>query len=259
MIIVIIEIQMKLEIKNLNVKVEGKEIIRSLNLTIEQGKIHAIMGPNGSGKSTLANVIMGNPKYEASGKIIFKGQNLLDLPTNERSKLGIYLAFQYPIEIQGVSFLTFMWAAYKARFSDPKIKSIIEFKKYLEEKLALLGLDKSFGARDMNLGFSGGEKKRAEIVQMIILEPAIAILDETDSGLDIDSLKVVSESINNMKNPNVGLLIITHYQRILSYIHPDIVNVMYQGNIIESGSKELALRLEKEGYASVIKNGISEH
>jgi Fe-S cluster assembly ATP-binding protein len=246
-----------LKIKGLKVEIEGKEIINSLNLDIEQGKLCAIMGPNGSGKSTLAHVLMGHPKYKVTGgEIIFKGKNILELKPDERAKLGIYLAFQYPIEVQGISFLTFMWASYKGRFSNNgKIKSIIEFKKYLEEKLALVGLDKTFVTRELNFGFSGGEKKRAEIVQMMILEPEIAIMDETDSGLDIDSLRVVAENVNKIKNPNLGILIITHYQRILNYLHPDYVHVMHKGRIIQSGTDQLAEELEKHGYANVIKNG----
>ncbi len=242
-----------LVIKNLHVAIEGKEIIKGLNLTIEQGKVHAIMGPNGTGKSTLAYTLMGHPNYEVTeGEVWFKGQNILELEPDERAHLGLFLAFQYPVAIPGVTVANFLRMAINARrkAENPEDRgiSIPEFRRLLKEKMKLLQMNPSFAGRYLNDGFSGGEKKRAEILQMATLEPEIAILDETDSGLDIDALRVVSEGVNALRGPNLGVLVITHYQRILNYIKPDYVHVMMDGRIVESGGPELALHLEEHGY-----------
>ncbi|GAB4522398.1 MAG: Fe-S cluster assembly ATPase SufC [Anaerolineales bacterium] len=242
-----------LEIRDLHVAIEGKEIIKGLNLTIEQGKVHAIMGPNGTGKSTLAYTLMGHPKYEVTGgEVLFRGQNILELEPDERSHLGIFLAFQYPVAIPGVTVANFLRMALNARrkAQNPEDKgvSIPEFRRLLKAKMDLLEMDHAFAGRYLNDGFSGGEKKRAEILQMAVLEPQIAILDETDSGLDIDALRIVSEGVNALRGENLGVLLITHYQRILNYIQPDYVHVMMEGHIVESGGPELALHLEEHGY-----------
>ena len=242
-----------LEIKNLHVNIEGKEILKGFNLTIEQGKVHAIMGPNGTGKSTLAYTLMGHPSYEVTeGEVIFKGQNVLELEPDERSRLGIFLAFQYPVAIPGVTVANFLRTALNARRRaenpDDKGVPIPEFRKLLKEKMAMLKMDQNFAGRYLNDGFSGGEKKRAEILQMATLQPEIAILDETDSGLDIDALRIVSEGVNALMNKDMGVLVITHYQRLLNYIKPDYVHVMYGGKIVESGGPDLALHLEEKGY-----------
>lgn len=244
-----------LEIRNLHAKVEGedKAILRGVNLTIKQGEVHAMMGPNGSGKSTLANVLMGNPAYEVTdGEIIFEGQNVLEMEPDERSRLGMFLAFQYPVSIPGVTVANFLRHAINARLKaeDPESKgiSISEFRRLLKNKMDMLHMDHSFAGRYLNEGFSGGEKKRAEILQMAALEPTLAILDETDSGLDIDALRIVSEGVQTLKGPNLGVLVITHYQRILDYIKPEYVHVMFQGQIVESGGADLALKLEAQGY-----------
>ena len=242
-----------LEIKNLHVNIEGKEILKGFNLTIEQGKVHAIMGPNGTGKSTLAYTLMGHPSYEVTeGEVFFKGQNVLELEPDERSRLGIFLAFQYPVAIPGVTVANFLRTALNARRRaenpDDKGVPIPEFRKLLKEKMAMLKMDQNFAGRYLNDGFSGGEKKRAEILQMATLQPEIAILDETDSGLDIDALRIVSEGVNALMNKDMGVLVITHYQRLLNYIKPDYVHVMYGGKIVESGGPDLALHLEEKGY-----------
>ena len=243
----------ELVIRNLHVNVEGKEILKGLNLTLPQGEVHAIMGPNGTGKSTLAYTLMGHPKYEVTkGEVIFKGQNILELSPEERAHLGIFLAFQYPVAIPGVTLANFLRAAInakrKAANPDDEGISVAEFRKLLMEKMRLLKMDPSFAGRYLNDGFSGGEKKRAEILQMAMLEPEIAILDETDSGLDIDALRIVSEGVNALRGPDLGVLVITHYQRILRYIKPDKVHIMMDGRIVESGGPELAEHLEEHGY-----------
>jgi Fe-S cluster assembly ATP-binding protein len=243
----------ELVIKNLHVNIEGKEILKGLNLTINQGEIHAIMGPNGTGKSTLAYTLMGHPSYEVTGgEVWFKGENILELDADERSRLGIFLAFQYPVAIPGVTVANFLRSALNARrrSNNPEDKGvpIPEFRKTLKEKMSLLKMDHSFAGRYLNDGFSGGEKKRAEILQMATLKPEIAILDETDSGLDIDALRVVADGVNALMGPEMGVLVITHYQRLLNYIKPDFVHVMFDGLIVESGGPELALQLEEQGY-----------
>lgn len=242
-----------LEIRNLHATVEGKEILRGVNLTINQGEVHALMGPNGSGKSTLANVLLGNPAYEVTdGEILFEGENLLEMETDERSRAGLFLAFQYPVGIPGVTLANFLRLAINSRMKaeNPESKgiSISDFRKLMRARMDNLAMDHSFAGRYLNEGFSGGEKKRAEILQMAVLEPKVAILDETDSGLDIDALRIVSEGVNKLRGPGLGVLVITHYQRILNYIKPEFIHVMFQGQIVESGGPELALHLEENGY-----------
>ena len=243
----------QLEIRNLHVSIEGKEILKGVDLTVEQGKVHAIMGPNGTGKSTLAYTLVGHPSYTVTeGEVFFKGQNLLELKPDERSRLGIFLAFQYPVAIPGVTVANFLRTALNARrrAQNPEDKGIPipEFRKMLKEKMNLLHVDQNFAGRYLNEGFSGGEKKRAEILQMATLTPEIAILDETDSGLDIDALRIVADGVNALMNKDLGMLIITHYQRLLNYIKPDYVHVMLDGKIVESGGPDLALHLEDQGY-----------
>ena len=243
----------QLEIKNLHVSIEDKEILKGLSLTINQGEIHAIMGPNGTGKSTLAYTLMGHPNYIVTeGEIIFKGRNVLELEPDERSRAGIFLAFQYPVAIPGVTVANFLRTAINARRRavNPEDKGmpIPEFRKMLKEKMAMLKMDQAFAGRYLNDGFSGGEKKRAEILQMATLKPEIAILDETDSGLDIDALRIVAEGVNALSGPELGVLVITHYQRLLNYIKPDFVHIMLDGRIVESGGPDLALHLEEQGY-----------
>jgi Fe-S cluster assembly ATP-binding protein len=243
----------ELKIVNLHVSIDGKEILKGLNLTIPQGQVHAIMGPNGTGKSTLAYTIMGHPSYEVTaGEILFKDQNILELETDARSRSGIFLAFQYPVSIPGVTVANFLRTALNARRRaiNPEDKGVAipEFRKMLIEKMNMLKMDHAFAGRYLNEGFSGGEKKRAEILQMAVLKPEIAVLDETDSGLDIDALRIVSEGVNTLRGSDLGVLVITHYQRILNYIKPDVVHVMMDGRIVESGGPELALNLEEHGY-----------
>ena len=243
----------ELVIKDLQVSIEGKEILKGFNLTIKQGEVHAIMGPNGTGKSTLAYTLMGHPSYSVTaGEVTFKGQNILELEPDERSRAGIFLAFQYPVSIPGVTVANFLRTAINARrrAANPEDKGIPipEFRKMLKEKMGLLKMDNAFAGRYLNDGFSGGEKKRAEILQMATLRPEIAILDETDSGLDIDALRIVSEGVNALSGPDMGVLVITHYQRLLNYIKPDYVHIMMGGRIVESGGPELALHLEEAGY-----------
>ncbi|MDZ4770282.1 MAG: Fe-S cluster assembly ATPase SufC [Chloroflexota bacterium] len=242
-----------LEIRNLHASVEGKPILRGVNLTVNQGEVHALMGPNGSGKSTLANVMMGNPAYEVTdGEIVFGGENLLELEADARSRAGLFLAFQYPVGIPGVTLANFLRLAINARMKaeDPNSKGIgiTDFRRMLRAKMDSLQMDHSFAGRYLNEGFSGGEKKRAEILQMAVLNPKIAVLDETDSGLDIDALRIVSEGVNTLRGPGLGVLVITHYQRILNYIHPEYVHVIFNGRIVESGGADLAVKLEETGY-----------
>jgi Fe-S cluster assembly ATP-binding protein len=241
-----------LEIRDLHVAVEGKPILKGLSLAVNKGEIHALMGPNGSGKSTLANALMGNPKYEiTSGSIVLNGEDVLELSADERGRKGLFLAFQYPTAIPGVSVANFLRMALTARRKEMGIEKPLppkEFRALVKEKMALLRMDDSFAGRYINDGFSGGEKKRAEILQMAVLQPEIAILDETDSGLDIDALRVVSEGVNALSGPNLGVLLITHYQRILNYIKPQFVHVLVDGRIVKSGGPELAHELEAQGY-----------
>ena len=243
-----------LKIKGLHAKVDGKEILRGVDLTLEAGQVHAIMGPNGSGKSTLSYVLSGREGYEVTaGSITFKGQDLLAMETEERARAGVFLALQYPVEIPGVPNATFLKSAVNAvrasRGENPL--DAIEFLKRAKEKLAALKMDQAFLSRAVNVGFSGGEKKRNDIFQMAMLEPALAILDETDSGLDIDALRIVSEGVNALRSPERAMLVITHYQRLLDYIVPDKVHVLSKGRIVKTGGKELALELERTGYAGV--------
>ena len=243
----------ELVINHLSVNIENKPILKGVDLSIRQGEVHAIMGPNGTGKSTLANTLMGHPSYKVTGgEVCIDGQNILELRPDERSRLGIFLAFQYPVSIPGVTVANFLRTAINSRRRavNPNDKgiSIPEFRKLLMEKMDYLKMDHSFAGRYLNEGFSGGEKKRAEILQMAVLKPKFAILDETDSGLDIDALRIVSEGVNSLRGPDLGVLVITHYQRILNYIHPDFVHVMMDGKIVESGDADLALNLEQHGY-----------
>ncbi len=243
----------QLEIKDLHVSVEGKPILKGVDLTVRQGEIHAIMGPNGTGKSTLAYTLMGHPAYEVTkGEVFFKGQNILELAPDERARLGLFLAFQYPVAIPGVTVANFLRTALNARrkalHPEDKGIPIPEFRRMLKAKMEMLKMPYDFAGRYLNDGFSGGEKKRAEILQLATLQPEIAILDETDSGLDIDALRIVSEGVNALAGPNLGILVITHYQRILNYIRPDFVHVMLDGRIVESGGADLAQRLEELGY-----------
>jgi len=242
-----------LKIENLSVTAEDQPILKGLDLEIPQGEVHAIMGPNGTGKTTLAYALMGHPRYIiTSGSVTLNGTDLLSLPTEERSKQGVFLAFQYPVAIPGVTVANFLRTAINAhrKSKDPGNKGIpiLEFRNLLIEKMKLLKMNPSMAGRYLNDGFSGGEKKRVEILQMAMLEPRIAILDETDSGLDIDALRIVSEGINTLINENLGILIITHYQRILNYLNPDVVHVMVDGRILRTGGPDLATKLEKEGY-----------
>jgi Fe-S cluster assembly ATP-binding protein len=257
-----------LVIKNLHVDVEGQAILKGLNFEMNRGEVHAIMGPNGSGKSTLANTLMGHPAYEVTaGEIWLKGENLVGLPADARSRLGLFLAFQYPSSIPGVSVANFLRTAINARYEQavrggngngqPRGISMRDFRKLLKEKMAMLQMDPSFARRYLNEGFSGGEKKRMEILQMAMLQPEIAILDETDSGLDIDALRIVSEGVNELMNPELGVLVITHYQRILNYISPEHVHILLGGRIVMTGGPELALELEERGY-DWVKEAVSK-
>ncbi len=240
-----------LEIRNLHATVEGKEILKGINLTVKAGEIHAIMGPNGSGKSTLANVLAGRDLYQVTeGEILFEGKNLLEMPPEERAREGIFLAFQYPVEIPGVSNIYFLKTALNEKRKHQGLPELdaADFLAIVKEKSKIVEIDQSLLNRPVNEGFSGGEKKRNEIFQMAVLEPKLAILDETDSGLDIDALRAVAEGVNRLKNKDNAFLIITHYQRLLQYIVPDFVHVLYNGQIVKSGGRELALELEEKGY-----------
>jgi len=242
-------VMQQLEIKNLNVAIGDTEIVRDLNLSLGAGEVHAIMGPNGSGKSTLAKVIAGHPHYRVrGGEVLMDGENVLDLDPDERSRKGLFLAFQYPSEVPGVTIANFLRAAVQARLPEGEELEATEYYAKLYEKMDALEIPRAFTSRAVNEGFSGGEKKRCEILQMAMLEPRYAVLDETDSGLDIDALKVVARGVNTLRGPNLGVLLITHYQRLLNYIVPDFVHVMVQGRIVRSGGKELALELEEKGY-----------
>ena len=236
-----------LEVKDLEVTVEGKQILNGLSLTVPAGEVHAIMGPNGSGKSTLANTLMGHPRYVVTGgRIFLKGEDVTDMPPDERARKGMFLAMQYPTSIPGVTMVNFLRAALKA--VQGKDVPVREFRERLFEAMAILKMDESFARRYVNEGFSGGEKKRAEVLQMSLLRPAMAVMDETDSGLDIDALRTVSEGINALRNEEMGILLITHYQRILNYVMPDHIHVLYRGRIVRSGGRELATELEEKGY-----------
>jgi Fe-S cluster assembly ATP-binding protein len=239
-----------LEIRGLHAEVEGKEILRGIDLAVRQNETHALMGPNGSGKSTLSNVIMGRPGYTATaGDVLFRGENVLRLTADQRAQRGLFLAMQYPVEVPGVSVVNFLRTAYQAMKGEQV--SALAFRKHMKEKMALLGIEDAMVNRYLNQGFSGGEKKRNEILQLAVLEPEIAILDETDSGLDIDSLKLVAQGVAQLVGPDLGVLLITHYQRILRYIEPDHVHVMINGRIVRSGGMELATELEEKGYEGV--------
>lgn len=242
-----------LEIRNLHVNVNDQPILKGVNLTVKQGEIHALMGPNGSGKSTLAYTLMGHPSYEVTaGQILFDGIDLLELEADRRSHLGLFLAFQYPVAISGVTLANFLRHAVNAKRKtanpDDKGMPIPEFRTMLKQKMEMLEMDHSFAGRYLNDGFSGGEKKRAEILQLATLEPKIAVLDETDSGLDIDALRIVAQGVNTLHGPHLGVLVITHYQRILNYIKPQFVHILIDGQIVQTGGPELALHLEEQGY-----------
>lgn len=242
----------KLEIIDLHVGVDGKEILKGVNLEMNTGEIHAIMGPNGTGKSTLSETIMGNPKYEVlQGQIKLDGQNILEMPVDERARAGVFLAMQYPAEIQGVTNAEFMRAAINARRAEDDQISVMAFLKKLDQRMAFLDMTEEMSERYLNEGFSGGEKKRNEILQLMMIEPKFAILDEIDSGLDIDALQVVSKGVNEMRGADFGSLIITHYQRLLNYIVPDYVHIMMGGKIVTTGDASLAKRLEDEGYVGI--------
>lgn len=239
----------RLELEDLKVDVEGDRIVDGINLSIEQGEIHALMGPNGSGKSTLAHSLMGHPDYEiVGGKAFLDGEDILELEPDERARKGLFLAFQYPSEIPGVTVSNFLRTAMNSKMPEGEEIEVGEFQELLQEKMELLEIDDSFAERYLNEGFSGGEKKRTEILQMAVLQPEISVLDEVDSGLDIDALKTVAEGINTLKGEDIGILMITHYQRILDYVEPDHVHVMIDGEIVEEGGKELAEELEDRGY-----------
>ena len=245
----------ELVIKNLHVKVEDEDvqILKGVNLTIKEGEIHALMGPNGSGKSTLSYALMGHPRYEITeGEVTYNGVDILELEPDERAKMGMFLAFQYPVAIPGVSLANFLRLSINARrkADDPEDKglSIPKFRKLLKDKMDILGMDHAFAGRYLNDGFSGGEKKKAEVLQMAVMEPHIAIMDETDSGLDIDALRTIAEGVNKLMNPQMSVLVITHYQRLLDYIKPHFVHIMFNGQIVESAGPELALKLEESGY-----------
>lgn len=240
-----------LEIRNLTASIDGNEILKGINLKINKGEVHAIMGPNGSGKSTLAKVLAGHPAYEVTGgEVLYEGKNLLEMSPDERAREGVFMAFQYPVEVPGVSNSQFLRLAYNEKQKHIGADELdpLEFKDLLKEKAALVEMDASFMTRSVNEGFSGGEKKRNEILQMAVLDPKLSVLDETDSGLDIDALRVVAEGVNKLHDPNKAVIVVTHYQRLLNYIVPDFVHVLSGGRIVKEGGKELALELEEKGY-----------
>src|SRR6195952_193324 len=242
---------MLLEVKDLHAGIDGKEILKGLNLQVNKGEVHAIMGPNGSGKSTLSKVLAGHPSYQViSGEVLYKGENLLELEPDERAKAGIFLAFQYPVEVPGVSNSQFLRLAYNEKMKHLGEEELdpLEFKDYLKEKAKIVEMSSEFFKRSVNEGFSGGEKKRNEILQMAVLNPTLAILDETDSGLDIDALRIVAEGVNTLRSTENAIILVTHYQRLLNYIQPDFVHVLAGGKIVKQGGKELALELEEKGY-----------
>ena len=242
------------EIQDLQVSIEERQILKGVNLVVRKGEVHALMGPNGSGKSTLANAILGHPKYTVTGgKILMKGEDILEMETDERARKGLFLAFQYPCEVPGVRQSNFLRLACNARLG--REMDVTDFYSKLEEKMKVLDIDEKFMKRYLNEGFSGGEKKRNEILQMMMLEPEFAVMDETDSGLDIDALKVVSRGVNELRGPGLGILIITHYERILRYINPDYVHILVDGKIVKSGGSDLAGHLEEHGYDWIIKDG----
>lgn len=245
-----------LKIDNLHAGIGGKEILKGINLEVGAGQVHAIMGPNGSGKSTMSNVLVGHPAYEVTeGTVTFKGRNLLEMLPEDRAHEGLFMSFQYPVEIPGVSMTNFMRAALNAKraYSGLEPMSAADFLKLMKQKREFVGLDAKFMNRSVNEGFSGGEKKRNEIFQMAVLEPSLSILDETDSGLDIDALRIVADGVNRLKSPESSVIVITHYQRLLDYIKPDVVHVLYSGRIIRTAGPELALELEERGYDWVIR------
>ncbi|GAA0366758.1 Fe-S cluster assembly ATPase SufC [Alkalibacterium iburiense] len=243
-----------LEIKNLHARIEDKEILKGVNLTMKTGEIHAIMGPNGTGKSTLAAAIMGHPSYEITeGEVLLDGENILELEVDERARAGVFLAVQYPSEIAGITNAEFMRAAINSTRDDDNKMGVMDFIKKLDEKMALLDMPEEMAERYLNEGFSGGEKKRNEILQLLMIEPTFAILDEIDSGLDIDALQVVSKGVNQMRGEGFGALIITHYQRLLNYITPDVVHIMMDGRVVKTGGAELAQQLEAEGYKGLVE------
>ena len=240
-----------LEIRNLHASVDGNEILKGIDLKVNKGEVHAIMGPNGSGKSTLAKVLAGHPQYEVTaGEVIYGGKNLLEMSPDERAREGVFMAFQYPIEVPGVSNAQFLRLAYNERQKHHGEEELdpLEFKDLLKEKAQIVEMDASFMSRSVNEGFSGGEKKRNEILQMAVLDPNLAVLDETDSGLDIDALRIVAEGVNKLHSPDKAVILVTHYQRLLNYIVPDFVHVLSGGRIVKEGGKELALELEEKGY-----------
>jgi Fe-S cluster assembly ATP-binding protein len=242
---------MLLEVKDLHAGIEGKEILKGVNLRVEKGEVHAIMGPNGSGKSTLSKVLAGHPSYEViSGEVIYEGKNLLVLEPDERAREGVFMAFQYPVEVPGVSNSQFLRLAYNEKMEHLGFEELdpLEFNDHLKEKAKVVEMSSEFFKRSVNEGFSGGEKKRNEILQMAVLEPKLAILDETDSGLDIDALRIVAEGVNKLRSPDNAIILVTHYQRLLNYIQPDFVHVLANGRIVKEGGKELALELEEKGY-----------
>jgi Fe-S cluster assembly ATP-binding protein len=244
----------QLEIKDLHISIGEKPIVKGLNLTIKQGEVHAIMGPNGTGKSTLAKAIAGHPDYTITGgDVLMDGQSILGMEVDERARAGLFLAFQYPSEIPGVSIANFLRAAVQARMAEGEELDATGYYKRLYSKMDMLKIDRKFTSRSVNEGFSGGEKKRCEILQMAMLEPKFSVMDETDSGLDIDALRIVAEGVNALRGATLGVLLITHYQRLLNYIVPDFVHVMYDGRIVKSGDKSLALELESKGYDWVKK------
>jgi len=249
----------QLEIKNLEASIGQTSILKGLNLTLPAGEVHAIMGPNGSGKSTLAKIISGHPEYSVdAGEVLLDGENVLEMEPDERSRAGIFLAFQYPAEIEGVSIANFLRAALQARLPEGEELDAVDYYEKLYQKMDELEIDRKFTSRSVNDGFSGGEKKRNEILQMAMLSPRFAILDETDSGLDIDALKIVSKGVNAQRGSEIGMLVITHYQRLLNYIEPDVVHVMHDGRLIKTGDKSLALELEEKGYDWLINKAAPE-